>query len=515
MSIATAITTAQGRVSNAYTAVSNKGGTLPATRNLSNLPAAIESIPSGGGGGATVVAKAVAGTQSYSEDDKVILIPTGVIYSDSHVSTSADTNTAGSDNLNVLPGFGELSYSLGVTAPISPAQYNYDHVPDRKVAQCFWNSSYTDFSTVNILVNGNIATAYKNIHYDGALKFALNASGTNRWGVIYNSLGYFGDDNAYIKCWDFNTDDMATNDQIAVVDKFAKVCNRRYSSHIYWIDSNGTPHDYTGANRNVVPSKYNGNWYFVDQNGVKPVTDTSTTAYTVSGYNTYTDYWCNLFFDANVDYFWEWHGDWYFRKIDKTNTVWTVSSDNIIAGKYKACARTGTVGLDNFYIRSKDHGDTVESFVSTTDFGYDSNTGIGNKVAHFIFTKATEEVERLPDVFPEIPDTYLCCGGIQVNWDLGLIGVTVGYKTGTLETCTVYVKKLDDTAGIYKYYAYPNKKENFFSKALTGFVVDNQGVNALGDTTLEVATVEDPNEDPWTNIDIVFGMSIIVNEGVI
>lgn len=53
MSIATAITAAQGKVANAYTAVSNKGGTLPATQNLSNLPTAISSIPSGGGGSGT------------------------------------------------------------------------------------------------------------------------------------------------------------------------------------------------------------------------------------------------------------------------------------------------------------------------------------------------------------------------------------------------------------------------------------------------------------------------------
>ena len=44
MSIATAIQSAQGKVANAYTAVSGKGGTLPATQDLSNLPAAINSI---------------------------------------------------------------------------------------------------------------------------------------------------------------------------------------------------------------------------------------------------------------------------------------------------------------------------------------------------------------------------------------------------------------------------------------------------------------------------------------
>lgn len=44
MTIASAITAAQGRVANAYTAVGDMGGTLPATENLANLPAAIRSI---------------------------------------------------------------------------------------------------------------------------------------------------------------------------------------------------------------------------------------------------------------------------------------------------------------------------------------------------------------------------------------------------------------------------------------------------------------------------------------
>lgn len=47
MSIASAITAAQGKVADAYTAVSNMGGTLPATQDLSNLPTAINSITVG------------------------------------------------------------------------------------------------------------------------------------------------------------------------------------------------------------------------------------------------------------------------------------------------------------------------------------------------------------------------------------------------------------------------------------------------------------------------------------
>ena len=50
MSIASAITAAQGKVADCYTAISGKGGTLPVTQNLSNMPTAISSIPSGGVG---------------------------------------------------------------------------------------------------------------------------------------------------------------------------------------------------------------------------------------------------------------------------------------------------------------------------------------------------------------------------------------------------------------------------------------------------------------------------------
>ena len=66
MSIASAITNAQGKVANAYTAVSGMGGTLPQTQNLSNLPTAIESIPNGD----TITAVNTTGS-AISESDKV------------------------------------------------------------------------------------------------------------------------------------------------------------------------------------------------------------------------------------------------------------------------------------------------------------------------------------------------------------------------------------------------------------------------------------------------------------
>lgn len=71
--IADAITAAQGRVADCYTSVNTMGGTLPVTQNLTNLPAAIESIPQGGGGGGDTVLAVNTTGQVLSEDDKVLL----------------------------------------------------------------------------------------------------------------------------------------------------------------------------------------------------------------------------------------------------------------------------------------------------------------------------------------------------------------------------------------------------------------------------------------------------------
>ena len=71
MSIASAITAAQGKVSNAYTAVSNKGGTLPATQNLTNLSTAINSIQTG----STPVITSLSVTPTTSA--QTISVPTG------------------------------------------------------------------------------------------------------------------------------------------------------------------------------------------------------------------------------------------------------------------------------------------------------------------------------------------------------------------------------------------------------------------------------------------------------
>ena len=63
MTIASELTKLNTNLTNSYTAVSGKGGTLPQAQNFDNLATAISSIPSGGGSGIleTIMENVVAG----------------------------------------------------------------------------------------------------------------------------------------------------------------------------------------------------------------------------------------------------------------------------------------------------------------------------------------------------------------------------------------------------------------------------------------------------------------------
>lgn len=68
MTIASAIATKQQQVADSYTAVSNKGGTLPATQNLTNLATAISNIPSGGESMADFFVRVYQGDLVYKDN---------------------------------------------------------------------------------------------------------------------------------------------------------------------------------------------------------------------------------------------------------------------------------------------------------------------------------------------------------------------------------------------------------------------------------------------------------------
>lgn len=519
MSIASAITAAQGRVANAYTAVDTKGGTLPETQDLSNLPDAILSIPAGSGGDSVVVL-ASDSTRTYQEGDKVLLTPTSEVY-DKTLFSSTTTN---SSNIT-LPltndhAFGILDYRNGVCS----TAYGLGSSANAYQLHAYWNSSLSSLGNpVKTTINSTYP--FVNVNYDGDFPWASRGQDLyTAKGVKYNTLGYLGDTGSFVAGPVYSSDDWGEG-LIQCVGPFAKIDALVFVWYVYYINSTGGISRLYSPDRNCFPSKYKGDWYIVNSSGVHPFSNFSATTYGVSGFNKYegTNYARSKFLDGNGDYFWEYNvnvspSQWILRKVNKNDTTWTFTNLTAAAAAYKDCLinYTESSGPDGWVMHSRDLGDTVESFMCGKTFGYDPNTGKGNKIAHFIFDKATNTVKRLPDVFLEVSDTYTFCNGFQVNWELGLIAVSVGYATSSSnQTFTLFVKKFNNLAQMYEYQALTTDGKNYTPDSLTGFVESNLGTDVMGNTMLQVSTIRPPDAPPFSNIDIVFGMDIVVNEGVI
>ena len=65
MSISTELQSLNNNILDAYTAIQGKNGTVPENKNMENLSAAIESIPSGGGGGGIGITREVDANGVY------------------------------------------------------------------------------------------------------------------------------------------------------------------------------------------------------------------------------------------------------------------------------------------------------------------------------------------------------------------------------------------------------------------------------------------------------------------
>ena len=138
MTIASAITNAQNKVAAAYLSVNTMGGTLPATQNLSNLPTAIESIPSGGGD--TVYAINDTGS-TISQGDKVWL------NKHNNPSVTGDLYHKNSSN----------NYTTFIM--IGNVPYNFTRGNSTLYTYSFSNGAWSD-TTVQTNLSGNYTTAY-------------------------------------------------------------------------------------------------------------------------------------------------------------------------------------------------------------------------------------------------------------------------------------------------------------------------------------------------------------------
>ena len=124
ITIKQAIEALKSRIADAYTAISAKGGTLPATQDSASLPAAIASIPSGGGGGlfdefGNIGWDAVEVSQVNAKRDA------DLAYSRAHMS---DTSWAHNTDVVYLPKTSALSSPIKINGKFDGCT-NLEYIP--------------------------------------------------------------------------------------------------------------------------------------------------------------------------------------------------------------------------------------------------------------------------------------------------------------------------------------------------------------------------------------------------
>lgn len=524
MSIASAITAAQQRVANAYTAISGKGGTLPATQNLTNMPAAIESIPSGGGGGGDPIdVKASVGTQSYTQNDKVTLIPSETIYGSEAFSATFSTGNSYNTNRSLnceQGGYIDFSGLIGVynrkynSTANNANFYDYPvYITFNGTASAITSATPTTEAYHVVPIGGNLAIQFYDGNYSynpfmysiGSFK---NGSFTPMWTSVSTSAKIF------------------YGASVVRVGDCAAGCQGNSISWFVYNKEAGTERHYNGApvtnGRYCYPTKKDGHYYIIVTNystfgnTVLEVPGNSATSYSVANRGYY--FWSNHMsaLDENGDYYayrdLETNRSFIF-KLDKTNDTWVETTLDQASEVFNECFRETynyytDYGRGSIVLQAKDFGTYVDIYIGSQLWGY-SDTNKGNKIAHLKFTKSTEKMERLADVFYDVDD-LIGCDSLSVNWEQGLIAV-IGPINASQHK--VYVRKMDSIAEVYPYTALTSNRGNYTTDAIVGFVDENKGTDLMGSTVLSVNTTQDPTRPPFSNVGKIIGMNVIINEG--
>ena len=117
MSIASQLTALEGNISDAYDMVAQRGGTVPARKNMENLDDAIATIPSGGGGTGNTREVDANGVYGYPAQNFSFSLPSGATNVGSYALYYAfyrcsSLTSVGLSSLTAVSGYNALYYAF-------------------------------------------------------------------------------------------------------------------------------------------------------------------------------------------------------------------------------------------------------------------------------------------------------------------------------------------------------------------------------------------------------------------
>lgn len=499
MSIATAIQAAQQKVANAYSSVSSKGGTLPSTQNLSNLPSAIESIPSGSGG-TEVDACALRGAQSYIEGDKALLLPSDLFTKSTAILTQDETEYWRDIGYELGMSVGGFCTTQEFDVDGRWGEHYYTHVTAKNDLEKFnvniVNGTGSSRTTIYHRDNLNVAVKGANIGYykDGYFKTAYTLSSNHEFNIGYD----YYNSGLLLTGSHYGPDELLYCDGETVTRLMFGESKASLNAPLY--------------------AKWNGQEYlcFCTSNvGVYSFDRATKTISTTKSYDL-----TGSFLRYSYDYYYpvDNEGDCFlfsnnddvpsgglkyikWANVTKSSEGWTVSEDVAKSDLLWSCV-DGKIRA----IFTRDFGDVVKIAIIGSKITADKGAG------YFEYDKTTKTLTRLKDLLslPDLPLYTNCC---NVNFEDG-IAVIFGsfYENGVYSRRKVYVTMIPKILP-YKYVAVPPDKGYYENYALTGYTTENLGVDSLGNTALKVVTAEDPNAEPWTDIGKLFGFNVTVTPG--
>lgn len=499
MSISTAIQDAQNRVAAVYTKISEKGGTVPTEANLTNMPAAIDTISTGGGDEVVTIAMSTA--KDFVEGDKVFLNKADEVFNDNVTANPNSVNVVSSTVTPSVTNHNPVGFISSSRMSCSGISQAIGSTFDETAMVGTRSSDGSSYSVSNFIIKRSTTSPECVVR---ALRVAPHkyisisgyqyGSGSAQWGknslIENDSVSFFPGTGVTSRPAPLKASHDGTIMMWPAKSSAKSFYTIRQLSDGTYEDSSSTVSNPSANTLYLCPAITSEGMHLLlgsDKVYKWPLGEKPTSTGTLTGLSN-TAYILPLSPDATyvIDYT---TGDIYHCTNGSTGErAYTLFKQDTVLQE-----NAGDTSLWAQYFEG-------DYYIFAQQNWWKFNNGTLTRLQN-IFSDADFDTTGMSDIRR----------GFFVNFDDNIaLGSIAGVVNGVL-TLRTAVKQL--SVAPYEYASYSPDNFPIFDSTLTGYVKENQGVDVLGNTKLLVQTVLDPQHQPWSPEGKIFGFGTQVTAG--